>query len=81
MSTHRQSAAERRYKELKAKGEDVTYEEVLNNVRTRDHIDETREESPLRRADDAVTLDNSAMSTDEQNEILLGLYDNAIHNS
>jgi len=73
--------AERRYKELKAKGEDVTYEEVLNNVRTRDHIDETREESPLRRADDAVTLDNSAMSTDEQNEILLGLYDNAIHNS
>lgn len=73
--------AERRYKELKAKGEDVTYEEVLNNVRTRDHIDETREESPLRKAADAVSLDNSAMSTDEQNEILLGLYEKAIRNS
>ncbi|MDE6391458.1 MAG: (d)CMP kinase [Duncaniella sp.] len=73
--------AERRYKELKAKGEDVTYEEVLNNVRTRDRIDETREESPLRKAADAVSLDNSAMSTDEQNEILLGLYEKAIRNS
>lgn len=72
--------AERRYKELKAKGEDVTYEEVLNNVRTRDRIDETREESPLRKAADAVSLDNSAMSTDEQNEILLGLYEKAIRN-
>ncbi|MDE5726921.1 MAG: (d)CMP kinase [Duncaniella sp.] len=73
--------AERRYKELKAKGEDVTYEDVLNNVRTRDRIDETREESPLRKAADAVSLDNSAMSTDEQNEILLGLYEKAIRNS
>lgn len=73
--------AERRYKELTAKGEKVTYEEVLNNVRTRDHIDETREESPLRRAEDAVILDNSAMTTAEQDEILMGLYNNAIANA
>ena len=72
--------AKRRFKELTEKGENVTYEEVLNNVRTRDHIDETREESPLRRAEDAVILDNSAMTTADQDEILMGLYNNAIAN-
>lgn len=72
--------AERRFKELTEKGENVTYEEVLNNVRSRDHIDETREESPLRRAEDAVILDNSAMTTADQDEILMGLYKNAIAN-
>jgi cytidylate kinase len=52
------------------KGDDVNYEEVLANVVRRDHIDETREESPLRRAADAVDLDNSSMSIDEQNRWL-----------
>lgn len=52
--------AERRFKELTEKGATVTYEEVLANVMQRDHIDMTREESPLRCADDAVMLDNSA---------------------
>ncbi len=66
--------AARRYKELIAKGENVTEEEVLANVRKRDHIDETREESPLRRAEDAIGLDNSDMTPDEQNEVLLELY-------
>ena len=70
--------AERRYKELTDKGEKVTYEEVLDNVRTRDHIDETRDESPLRCADDAVRLDNSAMTIDEQNRWLLDLYNSRI---
>ena len=51
-----------------------TYEEVLDNVMKRDHIDETREESPLRRADDAVVLDNSQMSVEEQNRWLMSLY-------
>ncbi|MBD5321471.1 MAG: (d)CMP kinase [Bacteroides sp.] len=66
--------AERRFKELTDKGASVTYEEVLDNVRTRDHIDETRSEGPLRCADDAVRLDNSAMTIDEQNQWLLDLY-------
>ena len=66
--------AERRYKELREKGADVTYEEVLANVTERDHIDMTRKESPLRCADDAVMLDNSAMTIDEQNEWLLRIF-------
>ena len=66
--------AERRYRELLDKGADVTYEDVLDNVRSRDHIDETRSEGPLRCAADAVRLDNSAMSIEEQNEWLLNLY-------
>lgn len=71
--------AERRYRELTAKGEKVTYEEVLDNVRSRDHIDETRAESPLRRAEDAIMLDNSDMTFDEQNRFLLELYRKTIH--
>ena len=66
--------AERSFKELTEKGATVTYEEVLANVMQRDHIDMTREESPLRCADDAVMLDNSAMTIDEQNDWLLNLY-------
>ncbi|MDE6485404.1 MAG: (d)CMP kinase, partial [Duncaniella sp.] len=53
--------ATRRFLELKAKGETVDYDAVLANVLSRDHIDETRKESPLRRADDAVDLENSEM--------------------
>lgn len=66
--------AARRYLELRAKGEDVSLEEVLDNVRSRDHIDETRTESPLRKAPDATLLDNSEMTPDEQNAMLLDLY-------
>lgn len=58
--------AERRYKELTAKGDKVTLEEILENVISRDNADMTREISPLRRADDALTLDNSYMSVEEQ---------------
>lgn len=70
--------AERRYKELTEKGAGVTYEEVLDNVRTRDRIDETRSEGPLRCADDAVRLDNSSMTIDDQNRWLLDLYNKRI---
>lgn len=69
----------RRYKELESKGVVTTYEAVLENVKTRDHIDETREESPLRCADDAVRLDNSEMTIEEQNKWLLDLYTDVIH--
>lgn len=58
--------AERRFKELTAKGDSVTLEEVYNNVVSRDKADMTRAISPLRKADDAVVLDNSYMSVEEQ---------------
>jgi cytidylate kinase len=58
--------AERRYAELSAKGDKVTFDEVLKNVISRDEADMNREISPLRRAADAVELDNSYMSVEEQ---------------
>lgn len=69
--------AERRFKELSAKGVTATYEEVLENVRHRDHIDTTRAESPLRRADDAIDLDNSDMTIAEQDAWLIEQYEQA----
>ena len=70
-----ETRAQRRYEELRSKGDTtVTYESVLENVKQRDYLDTTREESPLRRADDAVELDNSHMSREEQNEWMLNLY-------
>ncbi|UKJ08950.1 (d)CMP kinase [Solitalea lacus] len=68
--------AERRYKELKAKGEELTVREVLDNLKERDHEDTTREESPLRKADDAIILDNSHMTPDQQLEFVVNLYKN-----
>ena len=67
--------AQRRFDELRSKGDTTTtFEEVLANVNERDHIDSTRKESPLRQADDAVILDNSHMSIEDQNEWLYNLY-------
>jgi len=73
-----QTRAQRRFAEMLEKGGNPTFEEVLANVVHRDHIDETREESPLRRADDAVTLDNSLMSPTEQDVWLLNQYTRTI---
>ena len=61
--------AQRRYDELTAKGEQVSFDEVLNNLRERDLLDTTRQESPLRKADDAILLDNSFMTREEQFEV------------
>lgn len=58
--------AERRYKELTAKGDNVTLDEVYENVVSRDKADMSRAISPLRKADDAIVLDNSHMSVEEQ---------------
>ena len=58
--------AERRYKELTAKGDNVSLEEIYENVVSRDHADMTRAISPLRKAEDAIVLDNSHMSVEEQ---------------
>lgn len=63
--------AQRRFEELQAKGEKGSYEEILQNVKERDRIDTTREISPLRKAEDAIELDNSNMSIAEQKEWLL----------
>ncbi len=67
--------AQRRFDELRGKGDTTTtFEEVLANVNERDRIDSTRKESPLRQADDAMVLDNSNMTIEEQNEWLYRLY-------
>ena len=70
--------AKRRVDELEAKGIPASYEEVLENVKKRDYIDSTREESPLRQADDALVLDNSHMTLEEQKAWLLEQYHKAI---
>jgi cytidylate kinase len=66
--------AKRRYDELKAKGEATDFEKILENVKMRDNIDQTREVSPLRKADDAILLDNSNMTVSEQKEWLFQQY-------
>jgi cytidylate kinase len=66
--------AKRRYKELLEKGQPALYEAVLKNIKERDYIDEHREISPLRKADDAIVLDNSNLTIDEQNAWLLEQY-------
>lgn len=73
-----QTRAQRRLAELIEKGVATNYEEVLGNVVERDHLDETRAESPLRRADDAHDLDNSTMTIEEQNRWLLDLYNSIV---
>jgi cytidylate kinase len=60
--------AQRRFDELVEKGMKADFEEVKGNIRKRDHIDSTRKDSPLRKADDAWVLDNSRLSVDQQME-------------
>lgn len=63
--------AQRRYDEMKAKGENPSFDEVLKNVKDRDLLDSTRKESPLKQADDAVVLDNSHLNQKEQLDWIL----------
>jgi len=58
--------ATRRFDELIGRGDDVKYEDVLKNVQERDYIDSNREDSPLRKAEDAIEIDNSDLSLEEQ---------------
>ena len=58
--------AQRRYVELKEKGQEVDFDSILENVEGRDKIDSTREASPLKKADDALVLDNSHLTREEQ---------------
>lgn len=66
--------AQRRYDELKQKGMDADFEEILHNVEQRDYLDTHREVSPLRQASDALVLDNSQLTIDEQKQWLLSQY-------
>jgi CMP/dCMP kinase len=71
--------AQRRYDELNAKGTPSNYEEILKNVRERDYIDMHREVSPLHKADDAIELDNSQMTIQEQKEWLLKKFNEVVN--
>ena len=66
--------AQRRYDELMEKGMEADYNEILENVKRRDYIDSHRDVSPLRKADDAIELDNSNISIEEQKQWLIKQY-------
>ncbi len=71
MTASPETRANRRYQELLSKGEQVSYNEVLHNVQERDYIDSNRKDSPLVKAKDAIEIDNSNLSLEEQfNKIL-----------
>ncbi|MCW5520780.1 (d)CMP kinase [Aureitalea sp. L0-47] len=65
--------AERRFKELNERGDEITFNEVLENVNERDQIDTTREDSPLRKAEDAIEIDNTETNIEDQFHIILQL--------
>lgn len=74
-----QVRAKRRYDEMRLKGEPTTYESVLENVKKRDAIDSNREDSPLRKASDAIEIDNSNLSIEEQFAKTLAIVEERIH--
>lgn len=73
MTASPQTRAQRRFDELQQKGQDVSYEAVLANVMERDHIDTHRDDSPLRKADDAIEIDNSNLTREQQFDQVLAL--------
>ncbi|PQV47857.1 cytidylate kinase [Jejuia pallidilutea] len=73
MTASAEKRAKRRYDELKQRGDNITYEAVLKNVTERDYIDTNREDSPLVKAEDAIEIDNSNLTLDEQFNKVLSL--------
>ena len=73
--------AQRRFDELQAKGLPASYEDILKNVQERDYIGSHREVSPLRQAEDALVLDNSHLTREQQNQWLLQQFDAAVRNA
>ena len=71
MTASPEERADRRYKELIEKGQDVTYDQILEDIKQRDHNDSTRVLNPLRKADDAVELDTTGMSIEEVTAYIL----------
>jgi cytidylate kinase len=80
MTASPETRAQRRFDELQSKGDEVTYEAVLANVQERDYIDTHREDSPLVIADDAIEIDNSYLSREEQFQVVLELAEEIIAN-
>lgn len=78
MTASASTRAQRRYEELLSKNQNISYEEVLQNVEERDYIDTHREDSPLVKAEDAVEIDNSYLTISEQFEIVLELVNEII---
>lgn len=70
--------AERRYKELVEKGDNVSLEDIIENINKRDYLDQNRKESPLKQAEDAVVLDNTHVTQEEQFQVVLGLVNKII---
>ena len=79
MTASAETRAQRRFDELQAKGDNVTFEEVLKNVQERDYIDTHRDDSPLVIADDAIEIDNSYLTREEQFAAVLELVDEVIN--
>ncbi|WP_066218470.1 (d)CMP kinase [Formosa haliotis] len=71
MSASADTRAARRFKELSDRGETVSYQDVLENVQKRDHLDSTRKDSPLYKAEDAIAIDNSNLTIQEQLDFIL----------
>lgn len=70
--------AHRRLKEMLEEGNHATYEEVLHNIQERDRIDTTREESPLRKAEDAITFYNNEVPIEEQLQVLVRIFNDRV---
>ncbi len=77
MTADAQVRAQRRYDELRAKGQQVSLQEIEENIRSRDTLDQSRAVSPLRKADDAIVMDNSHMTVEEQMVRFMEIYENA----
>ncbi|NBU80885.1 MAG: (d)CMP kinase [Flavobacteriaceae bacterium] len=73
MTASPETRAQRRFDELHNKGQEVSFEEVLKNVEARDYIDTHRDDSPLRKADDAIEIDNSYLTREEQFNVVLDM--------
>jgi cytidylate kinase len=73
MTASAATRAQRRFDELSAQGQDVTYDSVLKNIEERDYIDTNRNDSPLKKAEDAIEIDNSDLSINEQFDTILQL--------
>lgn len=81
MTASTETKAERRFKELQEKGQQITLEEVLQNVQERDYIDTHREDSPLVKAEDAIEIDNSYLSKKEQFDLVMELVNEELEES
>lgn len=78
MTASTEKRARRRFDELKERGDDVEFEDVMTNVKERDYMDSTREDSPLIKAKDAIEFDNSEMSLEEQFDKILKIVEEKI---